>query len=227
MSFKQFVKELDGSRVEGELIKSVFYSLITSAIVFAILYFSRLKLIENFIPKYGFYIFFLVLSYAFIVPTIKQIRAYKQMACMSGMMIGMTVGMMAGFLAGYLIGATNGMFMGGVFGMTVGIVLGIWMGSCCGVMGIMEGIMAGFMGGWMGAMTAVMLIADNLKLASVIIFLVCVIIFLSLNYMIYLETKESERQKNEDQLIIIITSAVLISITLLIMVFGPRSGLFS
>ena len=227
MTFKDFTKELNGNRVEGELVKTIFYSLITSFIVLGVLYFFKFKYIENFIPKYGFYLFFAVLSYALLVPTIRQIRAYKQMACMSGMMVGMTIGMMAGFLAGYFVGATNGMFIGGIFGMTVGIILGIWNGSCCGVMGFMEGIMAGFMGGWMGSMTAVMLINDNLKLASVIIFGVCAVILVSLNYMIYLETKESERQRREDHFITIIISFILTLITIWIVVFGPRSALFS
>ena len=227
MTFKDFTKELNGNRVEGELVKTIFYSLITSFIVLGVLYFFKFKYIENFIPKYGFYLFFAVLSYALLVPTIRQIRAYKQMACMSGMMVGMTIGMMAGFLAGYFVGATNGMFIGGIFGMAVGIILGIWTGSCCGVMGSMEGIMAGFMGGWMGGMTSVMLINDNLKLASVIIFGVCAVILVSLNYMIYLETKESERQRREDHFITIIISFILTLITIWIVVFGPRSALFS
>ena len=227
MTFKDFTKELNGNRVEGELVKTIFYSLITSFIVLGVLYFFKFKYIENFIPKYGFYLFFAVLSYALLVPTIRQIRAYKQMACMSGMMVGMTIGMMTGFLAGYFVGATNGMFIGGIFGMAVGIILGIWTGSCCGVMGSMEGIMAGFMGGWMGGMTSVMLINDNLKLASVIIFGVCAVILVSLNYMIYLETKESERQRREDHFITIIISFILTLITIWIVVFGPRSALFS
>jgi len=227
MTFKDFTKELNGSRVEGELVKTIFYSLITSFIVLGVLYFFKFKYIENFIPKYGFYLFFAVLSYALLVPTIRQIRAYKQMACMSGMMVGMTIGMMAGFLAGYFVGATNGMFIGGIFGMAVGIILGIWTGSCCGVMGSMEGIMAGFMGGWMGGMTSVMLINDNLKLASVIIFGVCAVILVSLNYMVYLETKESERQRREDHFITIMISFILTLITSWIVVYGPRSPLFS
>jgi len=227
MTFKDFTKELNGNRVEGELVKTIFYSLITSFIVLGVLYFFKFKYIENFIPKYGFYLFFAVLSYALLVPTIRQIRAYKQMACMSGMMVGMTIGMMTGFLAGYFVGATNGMFIGGIFGMAVGIILGIWTGSCCGVMGSMEGIMAGFMGGWMGGMTSVMLINDNLKLASVIIFGVCAVILVSLNYMVYLETKESERQRREDHFITIMISFILTLITSWIVVYGPRSPLFS
>lgn len=226
MSFKEFKKELNGNRVEGELIKTVFYSLITSLILLGVLYYFKFRNIENFIPKYGFYLFFAVLSYALVIPTIRQIRAYKKMACMSGMMIGMTIGMMAGFLAGYLVGATNGMFIGGVFGMAVGIALGIWTGSCCGIMGAMEGIMAGFMGGWMGSMTAVMLINDNLKLATGIIFVVCAVILVSLNYMIYTETKEGDRQIKEDHFMTVIISLALNLLTSLIIVFGPRSALF-
>jgi hypothetical protein len=147
MSFKQFMQELNGSRVEGELLKTIFYSLITSFIVIGALYFLRLKNVPDFIPKYGFYLFLAAISYALIVPAIRQVRAYKQFGCMSGMMIGMTTGMIAGFMAGYFIGATNGMFIGGVFGMVIGSAIGIWMGSCCGIMGFMEGLMAGFMGG--------------------------------------------------------------------------------
>ena len=39
MSFNLFVKELNGNRVEGELIKTVLYSLITSFGILIILYF--------------------------------------------------------------------------------------------------------------------------------------------------------------------------------------------
>ncbi|MEK6933735.1 MAG: hypothetical protein AABW75_02545 [Nanoarchaeota archaeon] len=226
MSFKQFTKELSGSRVEGELLKTVFYSLITSFVVIGVLYLLILKNVTNFIPKYGFYLFLAAISYALILPAMRQVRAYKQFGCMSGMMIGMTVGMIAGFMGGYFIGATNGMFIGGVFGMIVGSLLGIWMGSCCGIMGMIEGIMAGFMGGLMGAMSSVMLLNDHLKLATVIISIFTAIISLSLNYMIFFEMKENERQKEEDHRMTIIITFVLIILTTLLMVYGPRSALF-
>ena len=64
MSFKEFVKELNGNRVEGELIKTILYSLLTSFIILEILYFLKLRYIENFMPKYGFYLFFAVFSIA-------------------------------------------------------------------------------------------------------------------------------------------------------------------
>ncbi len=226
MSFKEFIKELNGSRVEGELIKTIFYSLVTSLLVIVILYFLILKNTTDFISKYGFYLFLASISYALILPAVRQVRAYKHFACMSGMMIGMTTGMMIGFMSGYFIGATNGMFVGGVFGMIVGSAIGVWMGSCCGIMGVMEGLMAGFMGGWMGAMTAVMLLNDNLKLATVIITIFTAIISILLNYMIFFENKENERQKQEGHSITVIITLVLMLATTWVMVFGPRSALF-
>src|SRR3989344_2295025 len=204
MTLKNFVKELNGNRVEGELIKTVFYSLITSAVFLVIVYYIKLNTIPDFIPKYGFFIFLAALSYAIITPAIRQVRAYKEFLCMSGMMIGMTLGMIAGFLPGFYVGATNGIFVGSVFGIITGLIIGIWNGKCCGIMGAMEGMMAGFMGGLMGGMTGIMMLNDHLKAAAAIIFLVCAIITLGLNYMIYKETKESERQLKEDHLFTII-----------------------
>lgn len=226
MTTKEFLKELQGTRVEGELLKTIFLSLLTSFITLGLFYFLKLQYIDNFIPKYGFFLFFAILSYALVMPSIRQVRAYKAFPCMTGMMIGMTVGMMSGFLAGFYTGATNGMFWGGVFGMAVGIFLGIWKGKCCGVMGVMEGLMAGFMGGLMGAMTAVMMYNDNLKAAGVIVFIVCGAILAGLNYMLYKETKNEERTHTEDQFLTLVLSFVLTVLTIWLMVFGPRSALF-
>ena len=227
MSLKEFLKELSkNERVEGELIKTIFYSLGTSLIFLGLLYLFEFRLREGFIAAQGFFLFFAALSYALIIPTIRQVRAYRELPCMSGMMIGMTVGMIAGFLPGFFVASTNGMFYGSIFGMGVGIILGIWNGKCCGVMGIMEGMMAGFMGGLMGAMTAFMLFNDNLRAATVIVFLVSAIILFSLNYMIYKEMSGEESGKKEDHFSTIVITFVLMSITTWIMVFGPRSGIF-
>jgi heme/copper-type cytochrome/quinol oxidase subunit 4 len=227
MSFKEFVKELNGSKAEGEIAKTIFVSLVVSFVVLALLYFFRLRYIEDFIPKYGFYLFFAILSYAAVMPAIRQVRSFKQFPCMSGMMIGMTIGMMIGFLAGFYVGATNGMFYGGFFGVAVGVLFGAWNGKCCGIMGVMEGMMAGFMGGLMGAMTSVMMLNDNLKVASVLIFLVCGAILIGLNYMIYVETKSAKREIKEGQFFTVFWSFVLTVATIWLMVFGPRSLLFS
>lgn len=226
MTLSQFLQELNGNRVEGELIKTILYSLLTSAAIFLLVYFFRLRFLDDFFTKQGFFLFFALLSYALLTPVIRQIRAYKAFACMTGMMLGMTIGMIAGFLSGFFVGATNGMFYGSVFGMGVGIFLGIWMGSCCGVMGFMEGIMAGFMGGIMGAMTSVMLLNDHLQASTVIIFLIGGTILLALNYLVYHEMKENERQRQEDHILTMALTSLLTLLTIWLMVWGPRSPLF-
>ncbi len=210
-----------------DLVKTILYSLFTSFLLILLLYFLRFRFIDNFIPKYGFFLFFAVLSYSLMIPSIRLIRLYKEYTCMSGMMIGMTIGMISGFLAGYFVGATNGMFWGSVFGMAIGIFFGIWNGKCCGIMGIMEGMMAGFMGGLMGAMTAVMMFNDNLKAAGVIVFLVSGGILFGLNYMVYTETKHLEKKGKDTDFFTIVWSFILTALTIWIMVFGPRSPLFN
>ena len=226
MSFKEFTKELNGSRVEGELVRVIFYSLLTSFALLGILYYIKLRFISDFIPKYGFFLFFVALSCAIIIPAMRQIRAYKQMPCMSGMMVGMTVGMISGFLMGFLVGATNGMFIGGVFGMALGILTGTMTGKSCGIMGAMEGIMAGFMGGLMGAMTSVMLLNDNLKIATIIVFTVSAVIAVGLNYLIYKESMEREREVREDYIYDIFLTMIIVLAAAWVMLYGPRSVLF-
>ena len=225
MSFREFVRELNGNRVEGELVKTILYSLLTSFIILVFYYFVGLNR-TNFLEKYGFYLFFSVLSYSLIILSIRQVRAYKYFGCMSGMMVGMTTGMIAGFLSGFFVGSTNGMFWGSVFGMFVGISVGIYNGKCCGVMGVMEGITSGFMGGLMGAMTAIMMYNDNLKAAGIIVFLISSIVMLGLNFMIYSEMREKDRELKEGYVSVIFLSFILTTATVLMMVFGPRSVLF-
>lgn len=211
---------------EKEIIaKTVLISLATSFIVFLIVYFLRLR-DNNFIDRYGFFIFFSILSYAIVMPAIKRARCYQGIACMPGMMIGMTIGMVSGFLPGFFVGATNGMFWGSVWGMTVGITIGILGGKCCGLMGMMEGIMAGFMGGLMGAMTAIMMYNDNLKAAGIIVFLVSCVILTGLNIMMTRETKEMDGVE-VDEMFTIAASFILTTVTIWLIVFGPRSTLFT
>lgn len=227
MSFKEFRAELRGKRVEGELIKTMIYSLLTSFVFLGVMYFILSGRVDDLVPKYSLQLILLALSYSLIVPAIRQVRAYRLLACMPGMMIGMTTGMIAGFLPGFYIASTNGMFVGSMFGITAGILLGVWNGKCCGVMGVMEGMMAGFMGGLMGAMTAFMLLNDHLVASSIIVFIISSIIMFSLNYMIYLETKEKDRELQEDQIITVILTLVLMAVTSFLMIFGFRSGAFS
>jgi len=220
------MNELNGEGVEGELTKTVFYSLLTSCILLAILYFFNFKNMPGFISQYGIVLFFSALSYALVIPSLRQVRAYREMTCMSGMMIGMTTGMIAGFLAGFYVASTNGMFYGGFFGVAVGIGLGIWNGKCCGIMGIMEGTMAGFMGGLMGAMTAFMLINDHLNATSVLVFIISAALLIMLNFMIYKETKHAEREHKEDNSMTIVLTFILTAVTTWLVVYGPRGGFF-
>lgn len=227
MSFKDFVKELNGNRVEGELVKTIFYSLITSFIFLTMLYFFKFKYVDGFIPKYGYHLLFSGLSIALIMPSVRQLRAYREMPCMGGMMVGMTIGMISGFLIGFFTASTNGMFYGGFFGVLVGLVMGAWLGKCCGIMGVMEGIMAGFMGGLMGAMTSFMLLNDpNLKLAGIISFAISAVIISGLSYMVYNEMKEIKEHKKDGNGFVIIVTFILIVLTTWLIVYGPRSALY-
>lgn len=227
MDFNTFMKTLfgkEGAKVEEELLTTMLYSLLTSFILLGVLYFFSLRRVPEFIATYSYPLFFSALSIALVMPAVRQVRAYKEMTCMSGMMIGMTLGMMIGMLLGFYVGMMNGMFYGGFFGTFVGIALGGWMGRCCGVMGVMEGTMAGFMGGLMGAMTAVMMYNDHLRLAGVFIFFISASIIFGLNYMIYKEGYAMERQHTEDQFLTILITTVLMAATTWLVVFGPRSA---
>ncbi len=226
MSFGLFVRELNGNRVEGELVKTFLYSLLASVATLAILYVVKLRSAEGFIASYGIFLFFAVVSYALVLPSIRHVRAYCELPCMAGMMVGMTTGMIAGFLSGFYVAATNGMFVGSIFGMILGMALGAWNGRCCKIMGIMEGLMAGFMGGLMGAMTAFMLLNDHLKSSAVIVFVASAIIVIGLHYLIYREMRETERQLREDHFTIVLLSVMLTALTTWLMAFGPRSAVF-
>lgn len=222
MSFRNFLRELNGSRIEGELIKTLVFSLVVGILAVGFAY--LLNPLE--IQKYIFYFMFGIVTYSLLGLTLRQVRAYKGFACMSGMMIGMTCGMIAGFLPGFYVGATNGMFVGGMFGMVVGIIFGIWNGKCCGIMGIMEGVMAGFMGGWMGAMTSVMLLNDHLLAATVAISIVGWILMIMLNYMIYFESKERVVEEIEPMYAVLAFVFIASLITELAIFYLPRSFLF-
>ena len=120
---------------EENLFRTLFISLLASFAILALVYFLGLKNVDNFVPKYGLYLFFAILGYSLILLSARHVRTYREFACMSGMMIGMTIGMIAGFLSGFYVGATNGFFYGSIFGMFVGILFGVWNGKCCGIMG--------------------------------------------------------------------------------------------
>ncbi len=221
MKVNEFLKSLTAN--DGELLKTMFISLLISFSTLSIFYFFKLQSVPDIIPKYGFSLFFAILSYALIFPSLKKVKSYSELPCMTGMMIGMTIGFIAGFLLGFSTGTTNGMFWGSIFGMSIGIIFGVWCGSCCGIMGVMEGMIAGFMGGLMGAMTAVMSLYDHLIAMGIIVFILCGFIMFGLNYLIYTETKTIKRRPHTNHKMTIILSIALTIITIWFMIFGPRS----
>ena len=227
MTFKSFLRELQGRRVEGELLKTILISLLTSFVLISLLTFIKLKSNPEFISKYGFFLFLACISYALVIPSLRHTRAYRELPCMAGMMVGMTTGMLAGFLPAFYVAATNGMFVGSVFGMFVGMVFGAWNGKCCGMMGVMEALMAGFMGALMGAMTAFMLLNDHLRAISVIVLVVSAFILFGLHYLIYKEMEGGERKLHEDYTLTMTLSLLLTAITTWVMLYGPRTGAFA
>ena len=227
MAFKEFAKELKGNRIEGELLKAIFYSLLTSFIFLAITYFFKFKYMDNFIYKYGYYLFFSALSIALIMPAVRQLNAYKEMACMSGMMVGMTIGMISGFLLGFFTSSTNGIFYGGFFGVLVGIFMGVWLGKCCGIMGIMEGMMAGLMGGTMGPMITLMMLSDNLVWFMPFYIIVNMIILLGLSYMLYEEVVENRTDIKKQPVsfsVFALLSTFAVLVLIYIMLYAPKSA---
>ncbi len=169
----------------------------------------------------------LILGVVLMLFSYYHILCYRSnLSCANGMMVGMTVGMMSGFLAGALVGATNGMFIGSVVGMFFGIVQGFALGRFCGIMGAMEGIMAGIMAGTMGAMLSVMMISDHLILFLYILFILCTIMVGALSYMMHREvgpTPIKELQVGFFEFAI--TSVFFTILVLLIMLYGPKSGI--
>jgi hypothetical protein len=205
------------------LIRSIAYSLFASGALFAAAYSWKLGGVFNFFPRFGFYLFPAILSYAFLIATARHIRACGAFTCMAGMMIGMTMGMVGGFLAGFYVGATNGMFFGSLFGLIIGIGAGVWLGARYGVMGFMEGVMAGFMSGPMGAMTAVMLQNNQVPIMGVLLLGIGVVILGALNYMALVEKRGEAARETESHLLTVVLSLALTAGTIYLMVYGPGS----
>lgn len=195
---------------------------ITLAVLFAVAYAGFLNTIPDFLAKYSWWMFYLIITIAAISTALWHFFAYRaKITCMVGMMIGMTFGMQTGMMLGAIVGATNGFFIGSMVGMLTAAGVGVITGRCCGIMGVMEGLMAGIMGGTMGAMISVMMFADNLLWFMPFFMGLNLIIVAGLSYMLYeevVEDKEVER-KPVDFLTVasgsIIAFAVIVAIILL------------
>lgn len=216
--------------VEAKVLEVSCITLIALAVLFALSYKLFFIGIQNFTARYGWYVFYLILSVVANAIAIYHIKAYRNaVTCMAGMMIGMTVGMITGLTLGFLVGATNGMFTGSLYGMIVGMITGAWCGKCCGIMGLMEGMMAGLMGGTMGAMLSVMLINDGVLMFTPFFILACTLILAGLGYMVYKEHAFSDEKiiKPYPPTLFVLACFAVTIITVLIMVYGHKSVLFT
>jgi hypothetical protein len=126
-------------------------------------------------------------------------------------------------MLGAVVGATNGMFVGSVVGMAGGMLAGIWAGKYVGVMGTLEGMMAGLMAGTMGAMLSVMMVVDNLVPFLYILFGVCIVMLLGLNYMIYAEAGPLMQARIPSWTRILVIACVVLIFIYALALFGPKS----
>jgi copper chaperone CopZ len=156
-----------------------------------------------------------------------HMSAYRRwMSCTNGMMVGMTTGMASGYMVGAILGATNGMFVGSVGGMAIGIAIGLSLGKSSGVMGAMEGIMAGLMSGTMGAMTTVMMVNDNVIAFMYILIGVCAVTIGGLSYMMFREAGPTPREGYQGGFAVFAWMSIALSaMMLLVMIYGPKSGI--
>jgi copper chaperone CopZ len=214
--------------------KGLSYALYAFMIVFALealAYVGFLHTIPNFLPKYGWWLFYGTVSVVALVFMLWHTFAYRaKVTCMVGMMIGMTAGMQTGMMLGAIIGATNGFFTGAMVGMLTGVIVGSLAGKSCGVMGIMEGMMAGVMGGTMGPMISVMMFTDRLKVFMPFYIIINIIIIIGLSYMLFEEVVENRKgviRKPLDGIAFIALCIIAVFIIALIMIYGPKGGLFA
>ena len=212
--------------------KMIRYSIFTFIILFAfeaLIFFAMFKQNPNFLPKYGWWIFYLDLAIISVGAAMWHLKSYRgQVTSMVGMMIGMTFGMQTGLMIGAIIGATNGIYVGGMTGMICGVLVGLYNGKCCGIMGALEGMMAGMMNGIMGGMIGVMFFADHILWFMPFFIIINLAIMWGLSYMLYEEfVEDNQRTKKAPLSFGTFLSYCLVAaiVLLIIMIYGPKSGL--
>ena len=215
---------------EKEVLEVALFTFVGLFLLFGVFYKFYFSALPDFTTKYLWYFFYTIIVVIANATAIYHLKAYRNaVTCMTGMMIGMTIGMITGFSLGYLVGATNGMFIGTVYGILLGVVVGIWCGKCCGIMGIMEGAMAGLMGGSMGAMLSVMMLSDHILLFTPFFILVCIGILFGLGHIVFKEHALSEEKiiKPYPLSLFFVICFIVTTITILLMLYGPKSILVS
>lgn len=238
--FKEVLAIFFGSKskhsVEREMLRLAGMTLFALLVLGAVGYWGFFSSSPAFMERFGLLLLYLMIGSVAVSATLWHLKCYQKVSCSTAMMVGMTVGMLAGFLTGMIVGATNGMFVGSVTGLVVGVLVGSWAGKCCsmhkGIMGVMEGQMAGFMAGPMGAMTSIMMIADNYLLFIPIALFFIIVILGGLMFLLYAENAGQKLEavkkiaKNDFLFFLIVNFIVLLALALL-MVYGPKSALFS
>lgn len=198
----------------------------------SIAYLGFLGNIPNFLLKYGWWIFYLDISVASLAVAIFYILSYKsKVPCMTGMMVGMTVGMQLGMMLGAVVGASSGFFTGAMVGMILGSIGGAIAGTTTkSTMGWLQGLMAGVMGGTMGPMITVMMFVDHLEIFMPFYIIINVIILFGLMRMYHEEVVVDNKElvhKHYDFMTFLSACIIVAFILLAIMVYGPKSALFS
>lgn len=209
-----------------------FFTLIGMLILFAIGYFGIFSQFPDFMAKFGWLMIDLMIAIVMVSTSAWYWKAYQTVSCSTGMMVGMIQGMLTGFLIALIIGVSNGMFIGAVIGIIAGVALGAWVGKCCGVMGILEGEMAGFMAGPMGAMTSIMMLNDQYMLFIPIAIGFSAVFLANTALTGHQENLErdccvAKRSIKEEYLLFLGLNFVAFLILAGIMLYGPKSALFS
>ena len=216
---------------EINVVKYIAYIFLILSGIELVAYFGFLNTVPDFLQKYGWWIFYLNFSIAFIFSAVWHFVSYKaKVTCMTGMMIGMTLGMQTGMMLGAVTGATNGFFIGSMVGMILGVLVGAITGNCCGIMGIMEGMMAGIMGGTMGSMISVMMFTDHILIFMPFYMLFNALILLGFSYMLFeevIEGKISIEKRSIDFTTLASLSIIFTLLLIILMIYGPKGVLFA
>ncbi|MFA5796418.1 MAG: heavy-metal-associated domain-containing protein [Candidatus Woesearchaeota archaeon] len=215
-------------------LKAAYYSIaifLILSLLEIIAYFAFFTTTPGFIAKHAIWFLYLNITVASLGATLWYMTSYKgTVTCMTGMMIGMTVGMQAGMMIGAVMGGTNGFFTGALVGMFVAVILGTITGAVCGIMGAVQGMMTGVMAGTMGAMITVMMFTDHVLIFMPFYMIINVLVLGGLIYIFYeevVEGKKDVKKKTIDFTTFASLSIIATTLLIIIMVYGPKSPLFS
>ena len=228
----QSLELFSSNDIAKETLKLAVMTLIGMLILFGIFYFGFFAQSKNFMEKFGWLMIDLIVALVVVSSSAWHWKNFQGMSCSSGMMVGMVQGMLTAFLIGIIFGVSNGMFVGSVIGIVLGMALGTWVGKSCGIMGVLEAEMAAFMAGPMGAMVSIMMVNDYYQV-FIPFTIVLSTVFLgntALSRSIEMNTPECcivKRTARQDFLLFLGLNFIAFLILAGIMLYGPKSALFS